>query len=88
MQKIKKIHFILIMFLVLIPALNSCKTLPKETQQTPIQIETQFPSPFDENGQSIVTYNPETDIVTMPLWYWTKIVEFALDVKTNEELRK
>lgn len=57
-------------------------------EQTPVQIEVQFPSPFDENGNSIVDYNPETDKVTMPLWYWTKIVEFALDIKTNEELRK
>jgi len=31
------------------------------------------PSPFDENGEPIVTYSEETGLVSMPLYYWELI---------------
>lgn len=63
-----------------------CKSTQKNsTEIKPIQIETHFPSPFDENGNAIVSLDGET--VTMPLWYWLKITEYVIDVETNKELR-
>lgn len=63
----------------------SCKTLRPEEKKT-IQIEAQFPSPYDENGNQIVIL--EDDVVKMPLWYWLKITEFAVDVETNLKLQE
>lgn len=86
MQSRKKKAFILaILIQILITALTSCKTLRSEEKKT-IQIEAQFPSPYDENGNQIVIL--EDDIVKMPLWYWLKITEFAVDVETNLKLQE
>lgn len=70
---------------ILTAALMSCKTLPEEKKEA-IQIEAVFPSPYDENGSQIVTL--EGDTVKMPLWYWLKITEFAVDVETNLKLQE
>lgn len=67
----------------------SCKSTQQKVnqEQKPIQIETEFPQPFDENGKAIVTLeNNET--VTMPLWYWLKITEYVIDVEANKELQE
>jgi hypothetical protein len=32
-----------------------------------------------------VTFNPETETVSMPLWYWQKIAEYKIDVDAVEE---
>ena len=86
MQSRKKKAFILaILTQILITALTSCKTLRPEEKKT-IQIEPQFPSPYDENGNQIVIL--EDDVVKMPLWYWLKITEFAVDVETNLKLQE
>lgn len=86
MQSRKKKAFILaILTQILITALTSCKTLRPEEKKT-IQIEAQFPSPYDENGNQIVIL--ENDVVKMPLWYWLKITEFAVDVETNLKLQE
>ena len=86
MQSRKKKAFILaILIQILITALTSCKTLRSEEKKT-IQIEAQFPSPYDENGNQIVIL--EDDVVKMPLWYWLKITEFAVDVETNLKLQE
>ena len=67
----------------MLTVLISCKTLQKDTANK-VQIETEFPKPYDSEGNSIVELNNET--VEMPLWYWLKIVEYAIDVKANTEL--
>lgn len=87
MQIKRKATFALALILtILTPALISCKTTPKaETQK--IQIEAEFPNPYDENGNPIVTF--ETDgSVKMPLWYWLRIIDYTIDVETNAELQK
>lgn len=82
----KKICILAIVLLTLTTALISCKTLPKEEKKT-IQIKAEFPSPYDENGNKIVLLDSE-GFVKMPLWYWIKITEFAVDVETNIKLQE
>jgi hypothetical protein len=31
-----------------------------------------------------VTYDDQTDLVSMPLWYWQKIAEYKIDVDAIE----
>ena len=64
---------------ILTLALTSCLTLRNERAELP-----PFPEPKDENGNYVVVYDEETGTVTMPLWYWKKIVRFAIDVKGVE----
>jgi len=45
----------------------------------------QFPEPYDTEGNLIVTYDVNTDKVSVPLWYWKKIVRYAVDVQGVEE---
>jgi len=44
----------------------NCKSTVKTSKIAP-------PSPFDENGEPIVTYSEETGLVSMPLYYWELI---------------
>lgn len=66
----------------------SCKSAQQKSaqEQKTIQIEAQFPNPFDQNGNAIVKL--EGDTVTMPLWYWLKITEYVIDVESNKELQE
>lgn len=86
MHKMKKIICMVMTLLVSTIALISCKSTQINTQTSQIQIETHFPSPYDENGNAIVQFDGEQ--VSMPLWYWLQIVEFAIDTETNKELSK
>lgn len=86
MHKMIKIICTAMLILVLPILWISCKSTQIETKTNPIQIETHFPSPYDENGNAIVQFDGEN--VSMPLWYWLKIVEYAIDTETNEELQK
>lgn len=71
--------------LILTTALTSCQTNKRKTDITPIQLDVKFPSPYDEQGNIVVTINDDKT-VSMPLWYWLKIVEYQIDVETNIEL--
>lgn len=44
------------------------------TTRSPIRIPT--PTPLDENGESVVTYEKETDTVKMPFWYWEQLMNY------------
>lgn len=33
------------------------------------------------NGESVVVYDESTDTVSMPLWYWKKIVRYIIDTQ-------
>lgn len=68
------------MLLILTIALTSCRTLKNE-----ISTVGDFPEPYDTEGVLIVTYDDKTELVSMPLWYWKKIVRFAVDAKGVEE---
>ena len=63
------------------PALTCCQSLKNKGGVAPLG---EFPEPKDENGNIIVFYDEETDTVSMPLWYWKKIVRFAVDAKGVE----
>lgn len=58
------------------PVYQSCQTLKKSETETVITID--FPEPYDSDGNLIVIYNDADDTVTMPLWYWKKIVTYAV----------
>jgi hypothetical protein len=64
-------------FLISIPA---CETTPKieYIHEIPDVTFPIFPIPDS------VTYDEETDTVSMPLWYWQKIAEYKIDVDTIE----
>lgn len=87
MQNIKKILYILAtMSIISTTALTSCRT-SQITAVEPLQIETHFPPPYDENGNSVVLFDDD-NTVKMPLWYWLKITEYAIDTESNKELAK
>lgn len=87
MRNIKKILYILAtMSIISTTALTSCRT-SQITAVEPVQIETHFPPPYDENGNSVVLFD-DGNTVKMPLWYWLKITEYAIDTESNKELTK
>ena len=74
------------MLMTLMLVLTSCISQPKNESKG-IQLKTEFPDPIDENGNYIVILDNDGN-VKMPLWYWLKITEFAIDVQTNIELSR
>lgn len=50
----------------------------------PIQIQTAFPRPYDEDGNAVVMLDGDT--VSMPLWYWLKITDYVIDTEANKAL--
>lgn len=78
--KQKKALKLVIVALTLTLLLTSCQTLKKQKSEAP-----EFPQPYDTEGNLIVTYDVTTDKVSMPLWYWKKIVRYTVDVQGVEE---
>ena len=78
--KRKKALKLVIVALTLALLLTSCQTLKKQKSEAP-----EFPQPYDTEGNLIVAYDVTTDKVSMPLWYWKKIVRYAVDVQGVEE---
>jgi hypothetical protein len=67
------------MLLILI-AVSACSTTPAETSLPPIALSfPEFPDPLDSAGKSIPVL--EEGEVRMPLWYWLRITEYAVDVE-------
>lgn len=77
-QKQRKVWKAVLIVLILTPALMSCQSLKNSSAPG------DFPEPKDENGNIVVKYDEATDTVSMPLWYWKKIVRFAVDAKGVE----
>lgn len=38
------------------------------------------------NGESVVKIDLTTETVSMPYWYWKKIVEYTIEVEENLKL--
>lgn len=72
------------MLIISTTALTSCRT-SQITAVKPLQIEAEFPSPYDEDGKPVVTLENDGS-VKMPLWYWLKITEYAVDTESNRLL--
>ena len=47
------------------------------------RIEAKVPNPI-VNNESVVKYDEAADEVSIPFWYWKKIVEFIIVVKESE----
>lgn len=77
--KQKKALKLAIVALTLTLQLTSCQS-SKIKSEAP-----QFPELYDTEGNLIITYDVNTDKVSMPLWYWKKIVRYAVDVQGVEE---
>lgn len=56
-------------------ALTSCTTCQKKESDTSAGV----PDPIGPDGVSVVVYDQETDQVSMPLWYWKKLVRYIID---------
>lgn len=79
--KQKKVLKLAIAALILTLQLMSCQSLKaNKTSEA-----SQFPEPYDTEGNLIVTYDVTTDKVSMPLWYWKKIVRYTVDVQGVEK---
>ena len=77
----KKALRLAIAALILTLQLTSCQSSKvNKTSEAP-----QFPELYDTKGKLIVTYDVNADKVSMPLWYWKKIVRYAVDVQGVEE---
>ena len=79
--KQKKALRLAIAALILTLQLTSCQS----SNINPKSEVPQFPEPYNTEGNLIVTYDVNTDKVSMPLWYWKKIVRYAVDVQGVKE---
>lgn len=43
------------------------------------------PDPYDAEGKLVWQYDAEKDAVTVPYWYWEKIIDYFID--TQEALK-
>lgn len=57
--------------MILTSLLTSCASSPKNEGP-------KIPDPM-VNGVSVVVYDETTNYVSMPLWYWKKIVRYFID---------
>ena len=39
------------------------------------------PDPYDAEGNLVWVYDAEKDTVTVPYWYWEKIVDYWIDTQ-------
>jgi hypothetical protein len=64
----------------LILSITACGTTPRVEyiHEIPDVTFPVFPPP------DCVLYDEETDLVSMPLWYWQKIAEYKIDVDAIE----
>ncbi len=62
--------------IVLTLSMISCQTTPKieYIHEVPDVVFPVFPPPDS------VTFDDETELVSMPLWYWQKIAEYKIDI--------
>ena len=65
---------------VLTLSITACGTTPRVEyiHEIPDVVFPVFPPP------DCVTYDDDSDLVSMPLWYWQKIAEYKIDVDAIE----
>nr|DAJ26249.1 MAG TPA: hypothetical protein [Caudoviricetes sp.] len=67
-----------IIALILTPALTCCTSTRKRSGDVPY---VKVPDPIQKDGTSAVILDAETDRVSMPMWYWRKIVNYIIDTQ-------
>lgn len=67
--------------LILQTVLISCISTPTASELNWIS-----PPDPDREGETIVTYDVNSNLVSMPLYYWLELVEYIADTETNKEL--
>lgn len=63
----------------LIASLSSCKSSPIVINEYLPYIAP--PVPTNANGELVLKYDPETDNITMPYWYWQKVFDYIADTQ-------
>ena len=58
--------------------LTCCTSTRKRSGDVPYVV---VPDPIQKDGTSAVIFDAETDTVSMPLWYWRKIVNYIIDTQ-------
>lgn len=75
----------LVILLTLTALLICCTTYPKKEKSEIKQINVyipSFPEPVDSEGNYIAVLDEEAESVTIPYWYWMRIVQYALKVES------
>gem|GEM_PF-1858048 len=67
-----------IIALILTSALTCCTSTQKRSGDVPYVV---VPDPIQKDGISAVIFDAETETVSMPLWYWRKIVNYIIDTQ-------
>lgn len=71
--------------LIVLICLNSCATIRKGSIPFPsLNEEERIDDGYnitviDKDGQTVFYYDGEKDTVTIPRWYWIKIMNYAID---------
>lgn len=63
--------------------LTSCAGFPETNRGSVVFPD--FPSP-ETDGETVVCFDGESGTVTMPLWYWLAVVEYAVEVDGAEKM--
>ena len=73
------------MILLILITASTCSTTQVRTEAVdPALSFPYFPDPFDADGKPIPALDGQN--VTVPLWYWIKITEYAVDVEKCREI--
>lgn len=67
--------------------LISCVTHPPEVI-IPELVFPVFPSPMTEDGVNIVVFDKETEVISLPFWFWKRITEYVLDVEKTRKIHE
>ena len=64
--------------MILAPVLTCCTSTRKTSGSVPYVT---VPDPIQKDGTSAVVLDAATDTVSMPMWYWWKIVNYIIDTQ-------
>ena len=85
MQTKKKSPLIPAMMLLILTTSLACSTPPAKIEVVdPGLAFPYFPDPFDNEGNPIPSLEGQS--VVVPLWYWKKIAEYAIEVEKAREV--
>ena len=71
------------MLMILIIPLTCCTSTPN--YEIDALLETIPPSPYDENGNALIIYNPDEKVVEMNSEFYFDLMEYIIEI---EELKR